>query len=88
MSPHKFTVGQRIVVKEGVHFGYSGIHLGACKGTVITIWPKAGLLKDDRWVDQYGVQLDLNPAFAGYIVFGEDQLTLDVLEQLAAINEG
>ncbi len=80
MTPLKFRAGQRVVAKPGVT--YAGVDVGGWKGTVAQEWPKAGLLESN----QYNVHMEpFNKLGAGHIVFGEDQLGPDVLEELASL---
>lgn len=76
MPQFKFNQGQRVVV--GPNLNYGDKSLGGEKGVVGQVWPKAGLLNQN----QYQVVMD----YSGFaIVFNEDQLELDVLEELAGL---
>lgn len=80
MTPFEFTVGQRVRIKDGVK--YADYAIGGCKGTVVSVWPRAGLLN----ANQFQVRVDpTNPLGAMFLIFNPDQLENDALEELARL---
>lgn len=76
----KFSEGERVVVKDGVYFNNvptQANYLGGWLGTVLVLWPKAGMLEANQvqvFLDGYGA-----------LVFDEHQLDHDVLGKLARL---
>ena len=77
MSAFKFSEGDRVVVQAGVFYNHS--ELAGVVGTVVQVWPKAGLLNANQY------QVLVEAPVGGHLVFDENQLDHDVLGKLASL---
>jgi len=72
----KFAPGDHVIVNSYLTDNYAGRH-----GVVVQVWPKVES-PTGKFQFQYAVSMD---GTGRYLVYNEDQLEFDVLDQLARL---